>query len=213
MDAPRRHAREVRLSLQPVSAWLGPGGISQPAKANPPINPQPLQGVGNLLMNTDNTPGQAASDDLETQRFDDQDMVEVTTTSNMLDAPEPGSDVVCVLPSGATGRVVGGPERSGNMTWYRLATSYGEGWVFDDWLGRMDTASQEFPLGSRLVVTTALNLRRGPGVTNEILYLLPSGTRLTLHEGPVPNNGFKWYRVETDHYGNGWVISAWLRES
>lgn len=131
----------------------------------------------------------------------------------MLDSAGPGGAVVCVLPSGTTGSVIDGPVDSGNLQWLRISTSYGDGWVMADWLEHPRAEGNAIAGGTRLVTTTAMNLRDAPGTATDILYLLPSGVGMTVLEGPIPKNGFDWYRADVDGYGTGWLVSAWLREA
>lgn len=74
-----------------------------------------------------------------------------------------------------------------------------------------DTASSEEGLsgsvavGTTLVSITNVNLRSGPGTSNEVLYVVPDGSQVTV-ESASPSNGF--YKVK--HNGTvGWSHGAY----
>ena len=53
-----------------------------------------------------------------------------------------------------------------------------------------------------------LNMRSGPGTSFEIVERVANGTRVTLVEGPRPNEGFTWWRVRLINGVEGWVVDA-----
>lgn len=68
--------------------------------------------------------------------------------------------------------------------------------------------------GGRAVVqgtgAQQLRLRAGPGLTAEILQLLPDETQLNVIEGPELADGHKWWKVQTVDGLVGWVAGDWL---
>jgi uncharacterized protein YraI len=68
--------------------------------------------------------------------FQNGDRVRATENLNMRSNPGTDSSVVRLLPAGTTGTVVGGPGSGSGYTWWRIETSYGTGWVAEDWLVR-----------------------------------------------------------------------------
>lgn len=59
---------------------------------------------------------------------------------------------------------------------------------------------------------SGLNLREGPGLTFQILSLLPDGTRVEVIGGPEEVDGYTWWRVRTLDAGlEGWVAGDFLR--
>lgn len=51
-----------------------------------------------------------------------------------------------------------------------------------------------------------LNLRQGPGLNFEILDKLPSGTPVTLLEGPRKSDGYSWWFIRTPQGLEGWSV-------
>ncbi|MDQ7029353.1 MAG: SH3 domain-containing protein [Ardenticatenia bacterium] len=59
---------------------------------------------------------------------------------------------------------------------------------------------------------TGLNLREGPGLTFQVVELLPDGTRLEVADGPEEVDGYTWWRVRRLDTGReGWVAGEFLR--
>jgi uncharacterized protein YgiM (DUF1202 family) len=104
--------------------------------------------------------------------------VEVTATTNVNVRAEPST----------TARVVGGLYRGQTVTelsrvrgWSKIKFSRSSAWVASQYLSR----GAELPPPSRVdagvvkVTTTALNLRKGPGLTYAVTRVLAEGTRVT----------------------------------
>ncbi len=80
-------------------------------------------------------------------------------------------------------------------------------------------AAQPVPTAVAIGVTAevdaggnGLNLREGPGLTFQVLALLPDGTRLEVLDGPQEVDGYTWWRVRTlDDGREGWVAGDFLR--
>lgn len=76
------------------------------------------------------------------------------------------------------------------------------------------TPADSRPLGVGDVVrifTTegdALNMRSAPGTGFSVVTRLPANTSVTLIEGPVDADGFRWWRVRTASGVEGWVVEA-----
>jgi hypothetical protein len=53
-----------------------------------------------------------------------------------------------------------------------------------------------------------LNVRLGPGTSNEIIARLEDGERVTLLEGPRTAEGFTWWKIRTAAGIEGWVVES-----
>ena len=69
------------------------------------------------------------------------------------------------------------------------------------------------PAGSNAVVASdsdCLNVRSQPGLTAAVTACLPTGTHVTLQEGSVVADGFRWQRISSTT-ASGWVADHYLR--
>jgi uncharacterized protein YgiM (DUF1202 family) len=65
----------------------------------------------------------------------------------------------------------------------------------------------EFRIGQEIVVTVNdANVRTGPGLNYGSVRTLSSGTRGTVTDGPVTNDGYTWYEIRTSA-GTGWMAT------
>ena len=148
-----------------------------------------------------------------TGKFENGDAVRVTENLNMRSGAGTGNGVIAVLPAGTTGTVVGGPQTASGYTWWRIQTSYGTGWVVEDWLAANDGGTTpptgKFQNGDRVRTTENLYMRSGPSTSNSVVSLLPSGTTGTVVGGPQTGSGYTWWRLETSR-GTGWSVEDWL---
>ncbi len=140
-----------------------------------------------------------------------------TAFLNVRTGPGIGNSILAVVRGGTelavTAKDIGG-------VWYQVDTSAGSGWVNSHFtVGRGDfsgvrtiggperVAQPAIPAGAaHLVVNTAfLNVRSGPGASNDIITTVRGGTELAvLSIAP----GLVWYEVSTAA-GNGWVNSRY----
>jgi hypothetical protein len=66
-------------------------------------------------------------------------------------------------------------------------------------------------VGDKVVVVgtgDCLNVREGPGLEAQAVDCLPDGTEGVLAQGPIEEDGFLWWRLESR---TGWVAADWLR--
>lgn len=55
-----------------------------------------------------------------------------------------------------------------------------------------------------------LRLRDNPGLQSNAFAGLPPGTKMTLLEGPVQDDGYPWWRIRTEDGREGWVAGTEL---
>ncbi|MBX2999381.1 MAG: M23 family metallopeptidase [Caldilineaceae bacterium] len=77
------------------------------------------------------------------------------------------------------------------------------------------TLDSNFTLGRLARTTTAVNLRRTPGVRNkpagDVLATIPTGSRVRLIDGPRRLDDLTWWEVETD--ADGRSLTGWMAEA
>ena len=169
-----------------VENWVTPTGSSSPGE---PSDPPPSSGG----------------------KFTIGGNARVTEGLNMRNGAGTGNGVITVLPAGTIGEIVDGPRSANGYTWWRISTSYGTGWVVENWISPTGGSSgPRFETGDTATVTEPLNLRTGPGTGNGVISVLPVGSTGEVVDGPRSANGYTWWRLETS-YGTGWAAQDWLR--
>lgn len=53
-----------------------------------------------------------------------------------------------------------------------------------------------------------LKLRTGPDTSEQLIETVPSGTIVTLIEGPFPSGGYFWWHVRTPNGNEGWMVEG-----
>lgn len=150
-------------------------------------------------------------------RFSTGDSVKTTDALNLRSGPSTGYGVIAVLPNGATGTVVGGPKTAAGFTWWQLRTSFGTGWVAEDWLTKGGDSSRpappastgKFAAGDTTRTTDYLNVRTGPSTGSGVIAVLPPNATGVVASGPRTGSGYTWWQIKTSA-GTGWVAENWL---
>jgi uncharacterized protein YgiM (DUF1202 family) len=145
------------------------------------------------------------------------DSIRVSTDNlNMRTDATNRARVVAQLGEGTTGRVVDGPRKSAGVTWLKIETDQGSGWVSEEYLSDGDApppADPLFDVGDEIVVDTdSLNMRRDAGVKGSVMAVLWHGVTGTVIDPAVTRDGYTWYRIETDE-GDGWVVETFLADA
>jgi uncharacterized protein YgiM (DUF1202 family) len=147
-------------------------------------------------------------------QFSAGDSVIVATDAlNLRSGPSTGRDVVDVMPNGTELTIIGGPTNAGGYLWYEVTSdAYGDGWCVAQYLAVSgSTPTGKFAPGDELVADTdALNLRNGPSTDSDVIAVMPTGTSMTVTDGPRNRGGYVWYKVRTSDYGTGWCVDAYL---
>jgi uncharacterized protein YraI len=132
---------------------------------------------------------------------------------NMRTGPGTGYQVVLVLPDGASVEIMGDPQGG----FYPVRYNGTKGWSHGDWLNiggattpvAPDTNSGGVAVGDAVVtsatVTTALNLRTGPGTGYQVVLVMPGGASVEVMGDP--QNGFYPLRYNGT---KGWAAGDWL---
>ncbi|HEV2127241.1 MAG TPA: SH3 domain-containing protein [Thermomicrobiales bacterium] len=133
---------------------------------------------------------------------------------NLRSEPDLWASVVARLPQGDTATVVDGPALSGGLTWLKLDTNLGTGWVAQQFLAPSGRAwiSSKFAVGDTVWVTTnPLNIRTDTSLQSRIIARLWEGETGAVIGGPRRSAGIIWVQIRTDR-GSGWVSEEFLEE-
>lgn len=160
----------------------------------------------------------------------DRGKVVSSDSSNLRLRVGPGDDqeIIDLLPKGTPFLTLEGPECIDGVPWWKIYTQTGmEGWAaeYQDQgylLTLIDSKEcysindiqdhSRLSIGDTVEVSTeegtSLRVRSGFTLENsEILFRLPSGTRVVIAEGPVcSEDKYIWWRVVTDVGNTGWVV-------
>lgn len=149
-----------------------------------------------------------------TAKFAINDLARVTATLNLRSSPSTSASVVAVLPTNTSAQILAGPRSANGYTWWQIRTSLGTGWAVENWLVKATSTTPPpsgYVAGTTLVVSDGpLNMRTGPGTSNGVVAILPTGSRITVVSGPASGSGYTWYQVRSTQYGTGWVVSNFV---
>jgi uncharacterized protein YgiM (DUF1202 family) len=125
-----------------------------------------------------------------------------------------GAAVVTVLPWGTSVSVHSGPVSSGGYSWYEISSAAGSGWAAGEFLsfgGNGGGNSGGIGPGSTVVVSDGpVNLRKSSGIGGHLITTIPTGTKLSVSDGPVAAQGYTWVYVTTPSSVSGWVAAEFL---
>lgn len=150
-----------------------------------------------------------------------------TTGLRLRTDTDPTADLLAIIPEGSTVQIVGGPKAGANGNgWYQLSWSGTVGWSDGTYLEAIAapppstppaaaTPSAGLAVGVWATVTdttgtTGLRLRAAPAPWENLIAIIPEGTKLKILEGPANGgNGNPWFRVAWDTSW-GWVDGTYL---
>lgn len=139
------------------------------------------------------------------------EMVVTASTLNVRAAPGTGQAIIGTLTGGTVVTIGGEGVAADGHTWSSLASG---GWVAEAYLapaGSGAVASPAGGTGDRMVTTTEVNFRAGPGMGHGVIRVLGGGTVLTVTGAPVAADGHTWYPVRTSAAiggETGWVFGG-----
>ncbi len=64
------------------------------------------------------------------------------------------------------------------------------------------------PQWTHRVTNGPLNLRTASNTSATVIGAMPNGTRLRIISGPVSNQGYSWYSVDAEDFGQGWCVNG-----
>ena len=131
-----------------------------------------------------------------------------TVTSSALRVRDsPSGTQVDTAPVETSGVVLDGPVASGGYLWYEVDYDDGvsTGWSAATWL-----PYSRFGSGNRVATTSALSVRDSPGTSATRIDSAYNGEGGTVVDGPVDNEGYRWFEVDYDSAATGWSAGYWL---
>lgn len=139
-------------------------------------------------------------------------LVYVTTDAlNLRAEASAAGEVLAVLLTGESARIVEGPVTQDGTVWYRIESPRGTGWSAAQYLGsgQADPAVQ-IRVGDRVGLNTdGINVRSAPGLGNAMVIIMLNGEEGTVVEGPVEADGYSWMKLSTAR-GEGWGVAQYL---
>lgn len=125
------------------------------------------------------------------------------------------ADIVARVRDGSSLRILDGPRYADGYSWWQVVSEDGvRGWATN----RIPDTAEEtlifptlgrlIPGGRAMVYTTerdVLNLRDGPGLDYARIARLEDEARVTVLEGPVESDGFRWWNISTRDGVQGWA--------
>jgi uncharacterized protein YgiM (DUF1202 family) len=141
-------------------------------------------------------------------RFESGDAVTVDTDwLRLRTSPSVSAGVIAVMPSGTRLTITSTPRAANGYTWYKVSSGeFGSGWCAGQYL-----AAGGFTAGDEVhVIDGRLNLRSGPGLDRSVLTVMADGASLTVTGGPRESDGYGWYKVSSNAYGDGWCVGQYL---
>lgn len=129
--------------------------------------------------------------------------------------PSTDGEVVTILGTNDSAKVVDGPVESEGYNWYRIEMRAGTGWSVAQYLakGHADSSARSFSNGTRVFVDTdAINIRNDSSMSGDIVNVLFTNEVATVIGGPVDSDGYTWWNLRTDD-GDGWGAGVYLAPS
>lgn len=126
-------------------------------------------------------------------------------------------------PPGAIVSILEGPVTADGYRWWRVGNNELSGWVADgdadgaeEWLspkvGSTQPVNRAVQLGDEVVVTVGagglLKVRAQAGTNSPVEHQVPENSQLSIVEGPVEANGFRWWRVSDGGSVTGWAAEG-----
>lgn len=152
-----------------------------------------LVGVRATIPNPDFSPGEVVS---------------VTADyANLRSLPGTSSGIVASPAWGAVFQVIEGPTTVDGEQWYHVRGDIGSGWLAQSTFKKSDAAAPrgQFAAGDQLFVREDLvNLRSEPSLRGMIVGTVNFMMDARVIDGPMPANGYTWYKVETA-VATGWI--------
>jgi hypothetical protein len=158
-------------------------------------------------------------------------MARTTTTVNLRRTPgvrnKPASDVLATIPSGSRVRVIDGPRRLDDLTWWQVQTGADArsltGWMAEATaagLPLLESVRDLAPpttiqVNGEAITQATVRLRQTPGYLNQpptdIIADASPNTRLRVVGGPQAVDGLTWWQVDVPVQGvqrRGWMAES-----
>ena len=132
--------------------------------------------------------------------------------ANLREKPGLVAPVKREVPYGAVFQVIEGPTTVDGYAWYNLDGDLGSGWASTSTFAMSDAAppAGKFTIGEPIVIAPEMiNLRSEPTLRSLIVATLSRLAEGTILEGPMPANGYRWYKIDVGGI-IGWSAEQYL---
>lgn len=129
----------------------------------------------------------------------------------------PGLDFprVVQLEPGTNVTLLEGPRKEDGYAWWRIRTADGqEGWSVER-VEEEQTLQPALIIGGQGKINTindTLNVRADAGLSFDVVTQLPSGTVVTIIDGPKIGDELIWWQIRTPNGEEGWVVERIQRQ-
>ncbi len=140
-------------------------------------------------------------------------VVAITADSaNLREMPGTSEGIVASPAWGSIFQVIEGPTTVDGQQWYRVRGTIGTGWIAQSTFGASDAAAPAgaFAIGESLFVKEdMINLRDQPTLRGTIVGSVNFMNEVSIVDGPMPANGYTWYKVQSDAL-TGWITERYI---
>jgi uncharacterized protein YgiM (DUF1202 family) len=129
---------------------------------------------------------------------------------NLRSGPGISFDIIAKLEKDSTATLLEGPRKADGYAWWLIRTPDGqEGWAVER-ADEEQTLQPPLVIGSQATVYPLsgdrLNVREGAGRSFAIVTQLEQGEQVTLLDGPVEADDFRWWQIRTSDGTEGWAV-------
>lgn len=144
---------------------------------------------------------------LRRNHLDVWDSVVTDADLSVRDGPGTYYSRVDVAPEGTSGTVIDGPVDNDGYRWYEVAYDDGvaNGWSAAPWV-----PYSRFDVWQDATTRVDLSVRDAPSTTADRVDVAPEGTTGTVVDGPVDNDGYRWFELDYDGAATGWSAGYYL---
>lgn len=199
-----------RYDVAPCDALKGEGGIISHSQVPDPTNCSLGGGIHNHQ-----DPGPTwnwGRYEGFVQRYDltSGDNIIMLSDQSVHHGPTFQSALVDTVTQGNTGEITKSKIRNGNL-WYKIGFEVEERGRTPGWAVAEKLLYTRFRPGSDIQSTSDLSVREMPGRNHDKIDTVVAGTTGKIIDGPVDNNGDRWYKINYDEgFKTGWSIGYWL---
>jgi uncharacterized protein YraI len=130
-------------------------------------------------------------------------------TLNIRANPGLNEPILVELEHGSEVTLIGEPQQTDDLDWWRVDYGEGEGWVVDkvgDFRTLLLNTPDTLTVGRTVAIfADLLNLRASPGTDDAVVRVSQRGVDMVILDGPVENDGFTWWHVRNTFGYEGWA--------
>jgi uncharacterized protein YgiM (DUF1202 family) len=145
----------------------------------------------------------------------------VTVTSRLLNvrkSPALSSPTLGQVSAGAQGTIVGASVQKDGYTWVQVQYKNLLGWSVTSGLSKINSAPSKsvvsaLKTGDSVTTISGVNVRKGAGLTENVLGIEVRGSLGTIISGPIRQSGYTWWQVRYSNNLTGWTAGTGLRKT